>query len=221
MSQKQWLTLREAAERLGVHPTTLRQWADAGLIPAFRTPGGHRRFAREDVEAFLRERVQGYSGALPQPAQYLLGEALSTARQRLSQERQHAVWYQAFDEATRRRKREEGRMLFSLALQYITKPEERERILTQVRRLGHKYGEESVRFNVPLMEALRAVFFFESTLLDTLDVGGDLVNGQSPASLRVERGVQDFIREVIYAVAAGYEEALRRSLQAPESGCER
>ena len=217
MGHKRWLTLREAAERLGVHPTTLRQWADAGLIPAFRTPGGHRRFAREDVEAFLRERVQGHSGALPQPAQHLLGEALSTVRQRLSTERQRALWYRAFDEATRQRKREEGRMLFSLALQYITKPEERERILAQVHRLGYRYGEESVRFNVPLVEALRAIFFFESTLLDTLDVRGDLINGQSPASLRVERGVQDFIREVVYAVATGYEDAIRRSLEAPRA----
>ena len=39
-----WLTLSEAAEQLGVHPTTLRRWADNGDIPVSVTPGGHRRF---------------------------------------------------------------------------------------------------------------------------------------------------------------------------------
>ena len=39
-----------AAQLLGVHPDTLTRWADAGLIPCWRTPGGHRRFTRADLE---------------------------------------------------------------------------------------------------------------------------------------------------------------------------
>jgi DNA-binding response OmpR family regulator len=31
----------------------VRKWADGGRLPAFYTPGGHRRFQREDLEAFL------------------------------------------------------------------------------------------------------------------------------------------------------------------------
>lgn len=215
MGHKEWLTLREAAALLGVHPATLRQWADAGVVPSFRTPGGHRRFVRSDLEAFLRERSQGRRAWLSRPERSaLLGEALLTTRERLHEVRPHALWWRAFDEETRARKRQEGRLLFSLALQYIAKPEERTRILEQVRQLGYRYGEDSVRFRVPLAETLRALFFFESALRDTLDVEGDLVNGQTPASLRVERGLEDFIREVIYAVVTGYEDALRRALAA-------
>lgn len=211
--EKRWLTVREAAKLLGVHPATLRQWADAGIVPSFRTPGGHRRFARQDIEAFLRERSQGESAWLSQAGrQAVLSEALMVARQRLHEVRPYAVWYRAFDEETRARKRQEGRKFFSLALQYIAKPEERDRILTQVRELGYRYGEDSVRFRVPLAETLRALFFFESALRDALDVEGDLENGQTPASLRVERRLEDFIREVIVAVVTGYEEALRRTL---------
>ena len=44
------LSLGPAARLLGVDPDTLRRWADAGRIPAWITPGGHRRFDREALE---------------------------------------------------------------------------------------------------------------------------------------------------------------------------
>lgn len=51
--QPEWLTISEAAEIVGVHVDTLRRWDAAGRIPAARTPTGHRRFRRSDVEALL------------------------------------------------------------------------------------------------------------------------------------------------------------------------
>jgi excisionase family DNA binding protein len=50
---KEWLTLGQAAAFLGAAQSTVRKWADGGLLPAFYTPGGHRRFRRADLEAFL------------------------------------------------------------------------------------------------------------------------------------------------------------------------
>ena len=50
-----WLSLKQAADRLGIHPTTLRRWADSGEIPVMLTPGGHRRFAISDIERFSEE----------------------------------------------------------------------------------------------------------------------------------------------------------------------
>ena len=49
-----WIGLGEAAEMLGVAPTTLRRWADDGVVSSFVTPGGHRRFSRESIEALHR-----------------------------------------------------------------------------------------------------------------------------------------------------------------------
>jgi excisionase family DNA binding protein len=47
------LTPREVAGMLGVRTTTIGRWARIGtLTPVVRTPGGHRRYRREDVEAF-------------------------------------------------------------------------------------------------------------------------------------------------------------------------
>jgi excisionase family DNA binding protein len=48
-----WLTLGQAARFLGVAQSTIRKWSDQGRVPAFYTPGGHRRFRRGDLEAFL------------------------------------------------------------------------------------------------------------------------------------------------------------------------
>lgn len=45
------LTLEQAAQRLGIHVTTIRAWVRGGRIPAFRLG---RRFVRVDWEAVLR-----------------------------------------------------------------------------------------------------------------------------------------------------------------------
>ncbi len=55
-----WLTLGQAAKFLGVAQSTIRKWSDQGRVPAFYTPGGHRRYRRRDLETFLdRSRPGG------------------------------------------------------------------------------------------------------------------------------------------------------------------
>lgn len=51
-----YLTPAEACALAGVAPTTLKRWADAGLLAHVKTAGGHRRFLRADVERFLSRR---------------------------------------------------------------------------------------------------------------------------------------------------------------------
>ena len=45
------LTSKDVALVFGVTTTTVREWAEEGKLPSFKTPGGHRRFRREDVYA--------------------------------------------------------------------------------------------------------------------------------------------------------------------------
>ena len=49
-----WLTLGQAAKYLGVAQSTIRKWSDQGRVPAFYTPGGHRRYRRGDLDVFLQ-----------------------------------------------------------------------------------------------------------------------------------------------------------------------
>ena len=61
--QSEWLTLGRAAEYLGVAQSTIRKWCDAGRVPAFTTPGGHRRFRKSDLDGFLEQSRPGASPA--------------------------------------------------------------------------------------------------------------------------------------------------------------
>jgi excisionase family DNA binding protein len=55
----EWLTLGQAARFLGVAQSTIRKWSDNGRVPAFYTPGGHRRYRRADLETFLERSGPG------------------------------------------------------------------------------------------------------------------------------------------------------------------
>jgi excisionase family DNA binding protein len=63
-SDPDWLTLGQAAKYLGVAQSTIRKWSDQGRVPAFYTPGGHRRYRRPDLDNFLNR--SGPGGALQQ-----------------------------------------------------------------------------------------------------------------------------------------------------------
>jgi excisionase family DNA binding protein len=52
------LCVADAADALGLHPDTLRDYADRGEIGCYRTPGGHRRFRQCDLDAFVARRLQ-------------------------------------------------------------------------------------------------------------------------------------------------------------------
>ena len=55
------LTISEAARFLGVSLSTVRRWSDAGVLPSYRTPGGQRRYNREQLESFLNGLRRGAS----------------------------------------------------------------------------------------------------------------------------------------------------------------
>jgi len=63
-SDPDWLTLGQAAKYLGVAQSTIRKWSDQGRVPAFYTPGGHRRYRRPDLDNFLNR--SGPGGSLQQ-----------------------------------------------------------------------------------------------------------------------------------------------------------
>jgi excisionase family DNA binding protein len=61
-SEPDWLTLGQAAKFLGVAQSTIRKWSDQGRVPAFYTPGGHRRYRRGDLDDFLERSGPGGKG---------------------------------------------------------------------------------------------------------------------------------------------------------------
>ena len=53
-----YVKLREACERTGLHPHTLRKYADSGIIRAIRTPAGQRLF---DIDSFVGDHHPTYT----------------------------------------------------------------------------------------------------------------------------------------------------------------
>jgi excisionase family DNA binding protein len=104
-----WVSLTEACALLGVSPSTVRRWADTGMVRTFVTPGGHRRFSRAGVEALLPDRPAA------RPSLADLGEtpdrmARGYRRERLD-ETGRIPWIAELDEANRERFRGYGRRI--------------------------------------------------------------------------------------------------------------
>ena len=59
------LTTTEAAEAAAVAPSTIKRWADQGILPFSRTAGGHRRFERFAIERLLREQAVSTTSSGP------------------------------------------------------------------------------------------------------------------------------------------------------------
>ena len=48
------LTTSQAAERAGVHRSTILRWCEAGHLPYSRTPGGQRRIDPHALDTLVR-----------------------------------------------------------------------------------------------------------------------------------------------------------------------
>jgi excisionase family DNA binding protein len=106
-----WLSLGPASQLLGIDPDTLRRWADDGRVPAWTTPGGHRRFERAALERLIEERRSGTRRPLT---------SLGASPARLTRVyRQHYAATPASEAAEREAFRRDGRRLISTIVAYL------------------------------------------------------------------------------------------------------
>jgi excisionase family DNA binding protein len=52
-SDRRVLRPASVARRFQVSVVTVGKWADEGLIPSFRTPGGQRRFYEDEIDDYI------------------------------------------------------------------------------------------------------------------------------------------------------------------------
>jgi excisionase family DNA binding protein len=200
----QWLTLKQASEFLGIHYTTLRVWADKGEIPVFRTPGGHRRFSAADLRRFLAARVDHQ---IATDSDAFVSVALGRVRAEIEKmPRDQSGWRYSLDDNATVARRSRGRQLFALAIAYVTKPKQRERVLEEGRQLGGEYGKEAADIHLGLVETGRAVQFFRSQLAQVLHTK-EQPSGLDAEDVRVRQLIDYFLDEVLYSVLDGYEQA--------------
>jgi excisionase family DNA binding protein len=163
--KSQWLSLRDACHLLDVSNTTLRQWADNGYLRVYRTPGGHRRFLRDDVESFANspEQAQGHVRG-----DAIEGSALRKIRRNLGRnDVLQQSWYQSIEEEGKVRMRLFGRRLLSLLLQETGPRRRRQELLVEAHLLGREYGTEMSERGVALKDTIEAFVFFRTMVLDS------------------------------------------------------
>jgi excisionase family DNA binding protein len=156
----EWLSLRQAAEMLGMHPATVRLWADRNELPSRRTNGGHRRFRRSDIEA----RLQHETERKPDPAAQLLVQSiLGRVRFAFTDGTLNTLpWHSHFDDAARDAYRSLGRRVLDLLLHALTDATSREELRSNALQLGIEYGSVTRDSHVPVADAVRAFLYFRS-----------------------------------------------------------
>ena len=58
-SQDEWLSVADVAVELGMHPSTVRKWANDGLLPGMRIGRRQWRFRRSALRQLESAQVRG------------------------------------------------------------------------------------------------------------------------------------------------------------------
>ncbi len=173
-----WLTLGGASRYLGVDASTLRAWADAGRVRAFRTPGGHRRFTRDDLQALLHG---GRALAAPAVARRLDRQGRSLARARSPAGER---WYTALDGQTRARIRRTCGTLMHALTGYLGGGIRRQAHLRAGERAGRSLGRTLAARRLSPAQATRAFLHFRDLMTEAVTTRLALPPDQQVRSLR-------------------------------------
>lgn len=217
--EKKWLSLGEASKLLGIHPVTLRIWADTGKMPYTRTPGGHRRFAEEDVLAFY-ESSQDRADA--NDLDLLVQSALGRTRWELDR---HGLagqgWYPAFDQGWRFHEQELGRRLLSVLVQYVARSggsqSAEKKSLDEGRVLGRRMGTATAQVGLSLAETVRAYLLFQGSVVDAVVPALSRPGRIDERDLQLYARAKSFMQEVLFALLDAYQAAGSRSGAAESS----
>jgi len=196
-----WLSLSEVAKVLGVHPSTVRNWADQGQLPVHRTKGGHRRFKRSEVE--LWQQSQRSNG--PNEAQIVVQNALKLTRFQITEGRLEAEnWYQKLDEDARNQYRLSGRNMMHGLSAYLSL--DGDAAEAEARSLGYEYATRGRRFGLSVLDATQAFLFFRTTLLSAmLNVYEAAAVSSSQAWSDMFRKINAFTDSILYTLMETYE----------------
>lgn len=196
-----WLSIEQACKLLGVDQSTLRRWSDSGKVPVFRTPGGHRRYAEDDLKAV----VAG------EPQRGGINRRLLTNRSMSAYEHDYLAlargrsWYRAYDPRTLDEMRPLGRRMVDLTIRYISGRGEREALLDEGRELGREYGYYSARVGLSTADALEAFLFFRTPV--TQSVAGQILEEHLPSqrASRITGDLTYFMDQVLVATIRAHQ----------------
>lgn len=198
---RDWLSIHDASRLLGVHIGTVREWADAGVLPSYRTPGGHRRFSASDLATFLRQRKTQSEHS---PVQQMIGAMREEIH---AHPPARASWFQsgiALNDAHRQQQRAIGQRLLACVVAFVEDAHARETLLDEGRRIAREYGALLATNGMSAGNAARATIYFRGLILKTvLDVHLGARTGDEEDARLFQR-VSAFLDEILLALLDAY-----------------
>lgn len=166
-STSEWLGLGEASRLLGVAPGTLRRWSDSGHVPAFTTPGGHRRFRRTTLEGLVGHEARS------RPSLFRSGMTPARLARAYRQEARAAAravpWIFELNDEQREWFRHHGRRLAEALLGFLEGAgDQAQANLSEATAEAAEYGRVAARLNVSLSEAVEGFLRFRLPFLHQL-----------------------------------------------------
>lgn len=163
MGQESLVGISEASHILGVSEAALRQWTDDGKIKAFVTPGGHRRYSKEELKKFLtlRQKKLGIKDLAAE-----IENTIPLHRELSRTYLNSTSWYDRLDKDTRERLGDLSRRLLKLIIRYITEPLKREEIINLARDIGRSFGQLLAQLGLPLNDSIEAFIVHRVPLLN-------------------------------------------------------
>jgi excisionase family DNA binding protein len=159
----EWLSLSDAAEVLGVHPSTVRLWSDKGILPTHKTQGGHRRYRRSEITLWA-ETSRRSSEIEPEG---MMNEVIKNVRMQISEGRLQAEsWYQKLDEDARTQYRMSSRSLFHGLMNYVAS--NGAEADSEAYAIGYEYASRAHRYSLNYVDAAKAFLFFRNTLIESV-----------------------------------------------------
>lgn len=200
----EWLSLSKVATIVGVHPSTIRNWSNQGMIPVHRTQGGHRRYLRSEVELWIESQRANGDDSLAD-IRLAMQSALKNTRFQISEGRlNEELWYQKLDDEARQQYRASGRSLLQGLLNFLTS--EHELATAEAEALGYEYASRGRRYGMNSVEATHAFLFFRNVLMESMLSVYEAAAVRSPfAWSDMFRKMGDFTDKILITIMETYE----------------
>jgi excisionase family DNA binding protein len=196
----EWLSLSDAAEVLGVHPSTVRLWSDKGILPVHKTQGGHRRYKRSEISLWAESSKKSRE---IEP-ENMMQEVIRNVRMQISEGSLEAEsWYQKLDDEARAQYRIGARSLFHGLMKYVSANDEE--AASEAYAIGYEYASRARRYDLSYVDAAKAFLFFRDTLIESvIKVYGDAKVPASQAS-RMYSKMHTFTDGILISLLQTYE----------------
>ncbi len=201
--QNEWVSLRRAADLLGVHPATVRNWADEGKLPYRRTPGKHRRFRVGDLTRLAQNQPEGHTDSVE--VQVIIQNALGQTRMQVGEGTLTDVpWYAAMSENSRQVMRTRGREVLEELRRYLAGGAD-DAGLAMAIKLGNRYAAILSDDHLTLPQAVRGFFYFSDFVVNSILTWSEITPHSAPEWATLLRQVNTFMNVMLLSIIEYYE----------------